>query len=110
MHAMRKFGNMIQMRMEERHYTNEELAHALQLEEHEVRMLYKGRLYLSLDQLNDLSAFLKDDIDTLMAGNDEYYDKKMVHCMTSFTNVDNREKILDFIDSYLDIYKAASVE
>jgi len=110
MHAIWKFGNMIQMRMEEKQSTHEKLSQALQSEESEVHMLYKGRLYLSLEQLNALSAFLNDDIEALMVGNEEYYDKKMVHCMTAFTNIENREKILDFIDSYLDVYKAAHVE
>ena len=109
-HAMRKFGNMIQMRMQENQTTNEELAQALHLEEAEVRMLYKGRLYLSLEQLNSLSVFLNEDLESLMAGDEDYYDKKMVHCMTAFSDVQNREMILDFIDSYLDVYKAASVK
>jgi len=96
--------------MEEKQCTNENLAQALRLEEREVHMLYKGRLYLSQEQLTALSTFLNEDIETLMAGNDEYYEKKMVHCMTAFTNTENREMILDFIDSYQDVYKAANIE
>jgi len=109
MHAMRKFGNMIQKKVEDKKATDEQLAHVLQLEEHEVNMLYKGRLYLSREQLHALSDFLDESIDTLMNGDEEYYTKNMVHCMTDFTDINNREMILDFIDSYLDIYKAANI-
>jgi plasmid maintenance system antidote protein VapI len=91
------------MKVEEGPFTNEQIAHALELEEPEVRMLYKGKLYLTLEQLDALTAFLGEDLDTLLAGNDEYYEKKIVHCMKEFTNGDNREMILDFIDAYLDI-------
>jgi transcriptional regulator with XRE-family HTH domain len=100
---------MIQMQMEEKQLSNEELARVLKLEESEVHMLYKGRLYLSLEQLNALSIFLNESIDMLIEGNEEYYNKNVVHCMTAFSDNNNRELILDFIDSYMDIYKAAKI-
>ena len=101
---------MVQMKAEEGSFTNEQIARALELEEPEIRMLYKGKLYLTLEQLDALTAFLGEDLDTLLAGNSEYYEKRIVHCMTAFTDGDNREMILDFIDSYLDIYEAAYTE
>ena len=110
MYAMRRFGNMVQKLMEERSYSNDQLAQTLQLDESEIRMLYKGRLYLSLVQLDVLAEFLNADIDVLMAGDNSYYEQNIVHCMTPFTNEDNREKILDFIDTYLDIYEAVNAD
>lgn len=108
MHAMRKFGNMIQKRVTERQFSDEEFAKLLHLDLDEVRMLYKGRLYLSLEQLDILTELLGDDMDVLMDGDDDYYNQNVVHCMTEFTNVKNREMILDFIEAYLDVYEAAN--
>jgi len=107
---MRRFGNMIQKLAEDRSITNQQIAHALQIEEPEVCMLYKGKLYLSLEQIDALTSFLEVDLGTLLAGDSEYYEKNIVHCMTAFTDGENREMILDFIDAYLDIYEAANAE
>ena len=110
MFEMRRFGNMVQKLTEDKSITNQQIAQVLQLEEPEIRMLYKGKLYLSLEQLDALTAFLEEDLDTLLAGNSEYYEQEMVHCMTAFSDGANREMILDFIDAYLDIYEAANTE
>ena len=59
-------------------------------------MLYKGKLYLSLEQLDALTAFLGEDLGTLLAGNREYYEKKIVHCMTPFSSRGHASKPISF--------------
>ena len=34
------------------------------------------------------------------------YEREVVHCMNSFSNSANREKVLDIIDNYMDIKDA----
>ena len=43
---------------------------------------------------------------TLLKGNEDVYKRTVVHCMNSFDDDSNREKILDIIDDYMDVLNA----
>jgi len=105
---MRRFGNMVQKVATDKTISNEQLAQKLNLVESDIRLLFKGKLYLSMTQLDTLTEVLGVDADTLLDGDDEFYEKNVVHCMTAFSDENNREMILDFIDAYLDVYEAAN--
>jgi len=107
MYNLRRFGNMIQKCMADKSYSDEQLANEIQLDKAEVNNLYKGRLLLTLEQINQLTSFLNEDLDKLLEGDDDYYEQSYVHCMKPFKNKDNREFVLDIIDSYLDVHTAA---
>lgn len=108
MFEMRRFGNMVQKVATDKTISNEQLAQKLNLVESDIRLLFKGKLYLSMTQLDTLTEVLGVDADTLLDGDDEFYEKNVVHCMTAFSDENNREMILDFIDAYLDVYEAAN--
>lgn len=105
--AMRKIGNIIQKLASENHYDNESLASMIDCAPVDIPALYKGIIYPSFEQLGIMATNFKTDIQTLLSGDEEYYESNFVHCMTKFKHPENREKILDFIYSYIDVREAA---
>lgn len=109
MEDMRILGNMIEKLAAEQHVTSDDLGALLQCTSEQVARLFKGRLFLTFDQLTAVSEHLKVSIDTLLAGDRENYCHTVVHCMGEFSDEANREEILDIIDDYLDLCHTAQV-
>lgn len=85
-----------------------ELSEVIGCNEHQMNSFFKGRTYLSFDQLLLLADKLKVDVSVLLTGDEEGYNKEVVHCMNDFDNPNNREAILDIIDEYMDILDSVS--
>ena len=107
MEDMRILGNMIEKLAAEQHVTADALGALLQCTPEQVARLFKGRLFLTFDQLTALLERLRVSVDTLLAGDRENYRQTVVHCMGEFSDEANREKVLDIIDDYLDLCRAA---
>ena len=75
-----------------------------------MQAIIKGRLLCSFQQLNTLASVLDMPVDSLLEGDQQYYEQNVVHCMNHFTASGNREKILDIIYDYLDVCDAVSQE
>ena len=67
----------------------------------DVKRLFKGTILLSFPQMKVISSALGTSIDKLINGSDEIYRQSVVHCMNNFDNEDNREEILDIIETYI---------
>lgn len=106
--AMRKLGLSIQKFAEDRKIDNNQLACELSCDPLAIQSIFKGMAFLSVAQLQKLASLFKVEIQDLFTVDENYYSANVVHCMTPFTNPDNREEILDIIYSYVDISKAAS--
>ena len=57
-------------------------------------------------QMMKISDILNTPIEVLMSGNDTIYNNSVVHCMIDFDNENNREEILDIIETYVLISNA----
>ena len=68
--------------------------------------LCEGRIGLTPVQLEKTAAFFKKPMTEILnySNNDSY--KNMIHCRTDFSEQKNCDKILDIIDSYIDVYEA----
>lgn len=103
MKAARMLGNRIQQVANSKGLSISDLSDILCTQEHMVLSLIKGRAYVSFSQMKNLSEALGTTIEDLLKGDNESYSSSVVHCMNNFDNEDNREKILDIIDGYIDI-------
>jgi transcriptional regulator with XRE-family HTH domain len=107
---MRKMGNMISKLAIEQGIDDKGLATQLGIDKGYIQSLYKGKMFLSHSQLEKLCKLFRVDLQELLIGDDAYYAENVVHCMTPFSDDKNREMILNFIDSYIDVYRAAKAE
>ena len=80
-----------------------ELSEVIGCNEIQMKSFLKGRAYISFEQLSLLADKLQIEVPSLLLGDDEGYNKAIVHCMNDFDDPNNRETILDIIDEYMDI-------
>lgn len=57
-------------------------------------------------QMSLIASELGTTVSQILAGDESLYNKTVVHCMNEFDNDKNREKILDIMDNYMDIFDA----
>lgn len=108
MRKARKMGNYIQHLANENNVSSKQLAELLDFDVYDINRLFKGSILPSFAQIKKLSDFFHISIEELMAGNDDNYRRTVVHCMNKFDNEDNREEILDIIESYILISNSVS--
>ena len=109
MKDMRILGSMIHKLALEKHVPNEELGLKLGFSEDQVCSLYKGRMYPTFVHLETLAECFGVTVDDVLAGDEAYYEKNVVHNMGEFEKPENREIILDIIDDYLRLREAVEL-
>ena len=106
MKDMRIFGNMIEKLTLEKNDTSQKLGELLGCPEEQILALYKGLIFPSFEQLDQLATHFEVTIDEILSGDEAYYKQNVVHNMGQFEDSENREKILDIIDDYLSLKSA----
>lgn len=109
MQSARMFGNYVNFLAEEKCLPHSDLSRILECSELQLESLLKGRAYASFAQVSKLAELFQTTVEELLAGDPNHYNKTVVHCMNAFQNPDNREKILDFIDDYVDVVNAVDM-
>ena len=103
MQRTRMIGDFIRSLAKNNDISNEELSERLSCNVQQIEDLFAGRYILPFWKFKILSDLLKVPISQLLDGNLEDYNENYVHCINDFKDLNNREKILDIIDDYLDI-------
>lgn len=85
-----------------------ELSKIIECNEIQLKSFFKGRSFISFEQLSLLAQKLGVNINALLTGDEEGYNSSVVHCMNDFDDPSNREKILDIIDEYMDVLDSVS--
>lgn len=108
MQEARMLGNYIENLAEEKGISTSTLSQLLGCSELQVARLFKGLSFASFSQISKLAEFLGTTVESLLSGDIDKYNRTVVHCMNDFQNNNNREKILDLIEGYVDIVDAVS--
>lgn len=108
MQNARMLGNFIQKLAGELHLSATDLSHLLDCEEHQVKLLLKGRSFATFEQISQLAEQFHVSVQELLEGDTEHYNRTVAHCMNQFHRTEHREEILDILDDYLDIVDAVS--
>ena len=108
MQEARMIGYRVDKYARERNIAYEELSSIIECNEISFKSFIKGRAFVSFNQLSLLAKHLGVDIMSLLAGDEDGYNKAVVHCMNEFADNNNREKILDIIDDYMDVLDSLS--
>ena len=109
MQSARMFGNYVNFLAEENRLSHSDLSRAIGCSDFQMELLLKGRAYASFGQVSKLAELFHTTVEKLLSGDPKQYNATVVHCMNDFQNSDNREKILDFIDDYVDVVNAVDM-
>ena len=101
-------GNTVRNKASKKGFTASELGASIGCSEDLIQLFFDGRTLLSFDKLEEISNIIDVPFETIIEGDEDEYDKTIVHCMNRFSNSDNREYILDLIDGYLDVKESLS--
>lgn len=104
--TLRDLGYRISLAINEKN--RNELLNRLDFSEVDLKKLEQGRLSLTPRQLDDVSEILNLSKEELLDYTDNTCYQNMVHCMSCFSNQENCNKILDIIDSYIDLKESCS--
>lgn len=106
MQKARRMGAHIKYLAEQKGVSNKELASVLGCTETNVLEFYQGWVYPSYGQMLALSKKLNVSINEIVNPNEALYNSLMEEELGEFSDVNNREKILDIIENYYDLAKA----
>lgn len=102
---LRRLGSNIEKASKKNYTQVEDFASAINLSVKDVHRLFEGRLILSSSQLKVISEKVNTPMKKLLDISSKY---TFVECVGSFKDVQNEDKILDLIDSYIDLSEAVS--
>ena len=108
MQDARMIGYRVDRYANENNISYAELSSIVGCSEAKFKSFVKGRAFVSFNQLSLLAKRLGVEITSLLSGNEEEYNKSVVHCMNEFSDNNNREYILDIIDDYMDVLDSLS--
>lgn len=106
MRSARMLGNYVEHLMTTQNLTRSKLGEILGCDLRQVDSFLKGRAYASFEQIQALARALGTSVSELLAGDAERYNASVVHCMNDFQDPENRERVLDLIDDYVDVLDA----
>lgn len=101
MKDLRMLGSMINKLSLDNGLPIDELERVFRCSSEQVQALFEGRLFPSFEELQEFAQRVGTSVAMLLEGDEEYYNKTIVHCMGSFENNENREEVLDIIENYL---------
>ena len=110
MQDFRMIGYRIKEYAKEKGVSDSALSSIIGCDVKKMDSVYCGRYYLAYDHLESIAKYLGVDVLNLLEGKEEGYNAAVVHCMNDFSNINNREMILDIIDDYVDIIDALGIE
>lgn len=102
----RELGFAIHERVAGSQEREQQVRETLHITPHELEKLYAGRLFLTGSDLRKVASVCGAEPRELTGASRERYDKNVVRYMTAFQKRENREKILDLIDAYIDAREA----
>lgn len=103
MKSLRVIGQNIQLQMNSKGYSIEELADRLGYSVLEVHRIIEGNLSVPLQTMKKIANELSTTLKNLMEEKDENEYKPLLDCMGSYKNASNKDKILDYIDLYIQL-------
>lgn len=108
MQQARMIGYRVQKYADSKQLSLLDLGAILECDVKQTKAFLKGRSFASFEQLVRLAQKLEISVSDLLTGDEEDYNNHVVHCMNGFQDNENREKILDIIDEYMDVFDSVS--
>ena len=105
----RMIGQNIELTMRQKNISNEQLVAMLGYSEMDIHRMQEGVLLLSGSELEEIAEALGVEMCELTEKKDESEYRELLHCMGNYHDVVNKDKILDYIDMYIEIEEARAL-
>lgn len=103
MKQARMIGNFVEQMAKAKAISDESLCELIGISEVQLHRFFKGQVILSFVQLTKLASAFGISISQILNGDEDIYNRTVVHSEGVFSKNENREKILDIIDDYMDL-------
>lgn len=103
-------GQNIELLMQRNGIQASMIAEQLGYSEIDVYKIMEGSLLITGSEMCEIAEVLHVDIAELEMTRDEEEYRPLLHCMGNYKNVESKDKIMDFIDLYIDLEEAMDME
>ena len=97
-----KIGSFIKLKMMEQNKSIQSLAEESGYSTKDIGKILDGRLFLSPKQIEEIAGILDLDINEMI----NCIDVDSIEYVGEFTKEENKDKLLDYIDRYVDLKEA----
>ena len=105
MNDFHKIGSFIKLKMMEQNKSIQLLAEESGYSTKDIGKILDGRLFLSPKQIEEIAGILDLDINEMI----NCIDVDSIEYVGEFTKEENKDKLLDYIDRYVDLKEATQV-
>lgn len=102
MNDFHKIGSFIKLKMMEQNKSIQSLAEESGYSTKDIGKILDGRLFLSSKQIEEIAGILDLDINEMI----NCIDVDSIEYVGEFTKEENKDKLLDYIDRYVDLKEA----
>ena len=102
MNDFHKIGSFIKLKMMEQNKSIQLLAKESGYSIKDIGKIFDGRLFLSPKQIEEIANVLELNVDEII----NCTDVDPIECMGEFTKEENKDKLLDYSDRYVDLKEA----
>lgn len=102
----RVIGQNIQLAMKNRKVTFSQLKNKLGYSERDLHRILEGVLLVDSSELTKFAEVLGVQLSQLTENRDEECYRELIHCMGDYHDGSNKDKILDYIDLYIELAEA----
>lgn len=102
MNDFHKIGSFIKLKMMEQNKSIQSLAEESGYSTKDIGKILDGRLFLSPKQIEEIAGILDSDINEMI----NCIDVDSIEYVGEFTKEENKDKLLDYIDRYVDLKEA----
>lgn len=102
MNNFHKIGSFIKLKMMEQNKSIQSLAEESGYSTKDIGKILDGRLFLSPKQIEEIAGILDLDINEMI----NCIDVDSIEYVGEFTKEENKDKLLDYIDRYVDLKEA----
>lgn len=102
MNDFHKIGSFIKLKMMEQNKSIQSLAEESGYSTKDIGKILDGRLFLSPKQIEEIAGILDLDINEMI----NCIDVDSIEYVGKFTKEENKDKLLDYIDRYVDLKEA----
>lgn len=102
MNDFHKIGSFIKLKMMEQNKSIQSLAEESEYSTKDIGKILDGRLFLSPKQIEEITGILDLDINEMI----NCIDVDSIEYVGEFIKEENKDKLLDYIDRYVDLKEA----
>ena len=102
----RVIGQNIELLMKRKKISAEDVASKLGFSSDDLQRVKEGRLMIDGQEIDMFAEILDVNVTELLEQRDEKEYRELIHCMGTYHNAENKEKIIDYIDMYIGIEEA----